>query len=244
MEMQAVITNTVIDRGLRFSQCAEMLTHDEIRDELIRQIDAGKQKQAEVARHLCIAPARVQEIRKGTRRVQQDEMPKLAVLLGMKEAERNFRAVESVSLIPNWGKVAQGVWLEQSEFDQGETVPYDRSAGDAPPVDLFAVTPEGTSMNLRFMPGTRLICRKVQFASGSFRPGDYVIAERTAHDLVELTVKRLEIDDDGAYWLHSESSDKRFQEPWLIGKPEETGDDTEVRVVGKVIRAVQDFENV
>lgn len=223
-----------------------MRTHDEIRAELIRQIAAGDVKQAEVARHLCIAPARIAEIRNGTRRIQPDEMPKLAQLLGMEPEPRVLDPVLSVEQIPHWGKVAQGVWLEQGQADEDarRSVPYDRMGGDAGTADLFAVTPEGNSMNKVFMPGTRLICRKVPFGGGAYKSGDYVIAERTAHDLFEMTVKRLEIDDDGQHWLHSESTDERFSEPWPIGKPDNGyHSDVEVRVLGKVIRAVLSFED-
>lgn len=248
MLMQAEMTEVVIDRVLRLPQSVEMLTHDEIRAELIRQIDAGLVKQASAARYLNIAPARVAEIRKGVRRIQPDEMPKLAEFLGMvaRSTGRTY-PIDSVTRIPNLGKVAQGVWLEQSESDpdNDDTVVYDRMAGDPPPTDLFAVTPEGTSMNLRFMPGTRLICRRLPFGVAAIKPGDYVIVERTAHELSEMTCKRLEQDDDGNYWLHSESSDEKYREPWFIGKPDNGHfTDLEVRMLGKVIRAVQDFENV
>ena len=157
------------------------------------------------------------------------------------------KPIAGVKEIPNLGKVAQGVWLEQSEIDPDlqDTVSYDQRPGDPAPTDLFAVTPEGNSMNLRFLPGTQLICRKVPFGTGIYKSGDYVIAQRNAHELVELTVKRVEIDDDGIYWLHSESTDDRFKEPWRVGCADDNHhDDREVSILAKVIRAVQDFENV
>lgn len=243
MIRQEAITKNVIAADFLQSQGLGMLTHDEIRAELIRQIDAGKVKQAAVARKLCIAPARVAEIRNGTRRIQPDEMPELAVMLGLvREPTPGATPIESVSNIPNWGKVAQGVWMEQSTVQEGG-VAYDRTRWDAPATDLFAVTPEGRSMNLRFLPGTQLICRKIPFGSGAYASGDYVIAERTAHDLHEMTCKRLSVDDDGVHWLHSESDDPQFSEPWRIGKPDtDHHDDMEIRILGKVVRAVQDFE--
>lgn len=243
MQLQAAITIPVMD-GRNFPpQSRDMLTHDEIRDEMFRQIDAKIYSQADIAKLLGIAPARMTEMRKGTRQLQQDEMPKVAEFLGMTERRSKLSAVEATHRIRNWGAVAQGAWLEQSEGMPEAYVEYDRLRGDPPPDDLFAVTPVGTSMNQRFPEGTQLICRKVPFGSGTYYPGDFVIVERTKHDLVELTVKRLERDDSGAYWLHSESDDERFKEPWKIGKPR--GDhftDLEVRVLGRVVRAVQDYE--
>src|SRR3546814_8855084 len=76
--MQEAITKTVIDRLFAISQCRLMLTADDILDELIRQIDAKKVTQADVARHLGIPPPRVKEMHKRTRRVQQREMKSLA----------------------------------------------------------------------------------------------------------------------------------------------------------------------
>lgn len=242
--MQEEITIPVIDGSFLWAHQAPMLTHDEIKAELLRQIDNGTAKQADVARHLGIAPARINEIRKGTRRIQQDEMPKLAIFLKMREPDVNRFPVQDYVRIPHWGKVAQGVWLEQSQSEpDGDFVIFDRIKGDPPATDLFAVTPEGTSMNKRFPEGTRLICRSVANGDGSFTSGSYVIVQRLNHDLREMTCKRVEVDGDGVFWLHSESTDPRFAAPWRIGKPSEMHhDDTEIRVIGKVIRAVLDFE--
>jgi len=247
MQCPEEITKPVIECGFRSAHLAEMLTADQIRDELICQLDAGLIKGADVARALCIAPARITEMRNEKRRVQQSEMAPLAELLGMTEKGASETKIESVYKIANLGKVAQGVWLEEDsiEPDEQQTVFYDRMRGDPPPVDLFAVTPEGSSMNQCFLPGTQLICRRVPFGSSDYKPGDYVIAERKAHDLVEMTVKRLEIDNDGNYSLHAESDDERYKQPWPIGKPDrDQHDDQEIRIIAKVIRAVRDFERL
>jgi phage repressor protein C with HTH and peptisase S24 domain len=245
--MQQAITKAVIDSRVRFPHSAPMLSHDEIREELIRQIDERLIKQVCVARKLGVAPARISEIRRGLRKIQPDEMPVLAEMFGMTEAAtKTPQRVEATDHVPHWGKVAQGVWLEQTLSDDEESfVPYDRLKGDPPPVDLFAVTPEGSSMNKVFPLGTQLICRRVPFGFGSFAAGDYVIVQRTAHDLAELTCKRVEIDAEGVYWLHSASHDPRYKEPWRIGSPDESHfADDGIAVIGKVVRAVQDFERV
>lgn len=246
--MQALITKPVIDTLCRVPHGADMLTHDQIREELIRQLENGTLKAVEVARKLCIAPARVTEMRKRERRVQPEEMPVLAELLGLAEAyPLKAVPIENSPKVRHLGKVAQGVWLDESMIepdpDDYEYVPYDRRHGDPSAADLFAVTPEGTSMNLAFKPSTMLICRRVPFGVGQFKSGDYVIAARAAHDLREMTCKRVEIDDEGAYWLHSETDDDRFKKPWRIGRPnEQHHGDEEVRIIAKVIRAVRDYE--
>lgn len=219
-----------------------MLTAEAILAEMIRQIDASEIAQVDVARRLGIAPARVTEMKKGTRRLQAAEMQPLAELLGMVARDPlGGSAIDDPYMIPHLGKVAQGVWLEQTTDDEPlPPVPYDRFRGDPAPMDLFAVTPEGNSMNLRFPAGSRLICRRVRFGNVGVASGQYVIVSRTAHDLRELTCKRVEIDTDGNYWLHSESDDPRFKDPWLVGKPDNgLFTDMEVVIEGRVIRAVQ-----
>lgn len=235
----------MIDSEICLSQHSEMLSADEIREELIRQLDGKTLTGASVARTLGIAPARVTEMKNRERKVQQEEMQPLAQLLDMVDPVPTLTMVQSVTSVQNWGKVAQDVWLEQTEIDPDDVtfVAYDRLPGDTAPVELFAVTPEGASMNQAFMPGVQLICRRIGGTDEWLLDGDYVIAERSNHDLRELTCKRVRKDDRGRFWLHSESSDARFVQPWLIGgngAGEHT--DIEVRVIGKVIRAVQNFE--
>lgn len=60
-----------------------MFTHDEIRAELLRQIEAGAVTQAAVARRLKTTPPRISEVVKGTRRIQPHEMSILVSFLGM-----------------------------------------------------------------------------------------------------------------------------------------------------------------
>lgn len=249
MQLQALFTKSVIDAGLRFPQLTDMLTHDQIRAELIRQLESEKIKGVDVAAKLNIAPARITEIKKGERRIQQKEMPTLAELLGMVEPPLgSVKPIVSETAVPYLGEVAQGVWLEQSMASDDPTdmpsVVYDRMKGDPGPENLFAVRPVGTSMNLAFRdPRTYLICRRVPFTDYYPKAGEYVIVERTAHDLREYTCKRVEIDGDGVFWLHSESDDPRWHDPWRIGKPDAGHhSDVEITIIGKVIRAIQDYE--
>jgi hypothetical protein len=184
-------------------------------------------------------------MRNRERKVQQAEMVPLAEFLGMISTAPLTERIEQVAQIPHLGDVAQGIWLEQSFTDPEhvESVPYDRRAGDPAPADLFSVTPKGKSMNLRFRdPNIRLICHRIPFTGAYYRSGDLVIVERDAHDLCEMTCKRVEIDESGVYWLHSESDDPSFSEPWRIGIEGDGCDqDVHIRVVAKVLRGVIDY---
>ena len=105
----------------------------------------------------------------------------------------------------------------------------------------FAVRMDGLSMNRTIQPGADLECLYVKFSPVAPRPGDLVIVERKAHDLVELTCKRLA--KDGEEWvLLCESYEPEFQEPIRIGKPDD-GDftDNETCVVGIVLSAKLDL---
>lgn len=136
---------SVIDAPLRFSQCQHVLTADDIREELIRQLDAGRLAGVAVAAALGIATPRVTEMRKRERRVQQQEMQPLAELLGMVEridvverAPSNATIVklEGAALedpdedLPVWGsalgaaKEVDGEAIEQTMLNTGDTVEY------------------------------------------------------------------------------------------------------------------------
>lgn len=105
----------VIDRRLRFSQCAAVYSHDELIAELRHQLAAKKFKQNALARHLRIAPARISEMLKGERRIQLNEMQPLAEWLGVSDpaAKRDIpEGAKPVNSIPLLGDVPAGPWRE------------------------------------------------------------------------------------------------------------------------------------
>jgi hypothetical protein len=136
--------------------------------------------------------------------------------------------------------VAAGTWRETAvdEVDEAEEVTIDALDGDDGQ-ELFAVRPQGQSMNLTIPANSVLICRRIPFGKIEAQPGDLVIVERQAHDLTETTCKRLAV-LDGQYALLSESDRPEFQKPIMIGKPDvEHYADDEVRVIGVVLRGIQ-----
>lgn len=246
--MQEAITIPVIDSISVFSHMREMHSHDEILAEMVRQIEAKIWKQNALAAALSIAPARVKEMMLGKRRIQPAEMAPLAKLLGMTQDEAPAMVpISSSPHVPFLGKVAAGVWLEESwrDPDYLETVPFDRLPGDPGAADLFAVQPEGDSMDRKWPDPVYLIFRRVKFGFADVAPGNYVLVERENHDLYEMTCKRLEIDDEtGDFLLVSESSNPKYADPIRVRRSPEDGDhvDTGVNVIGKLVRAVQDYE--
>lgn len=98
-------TKSVIDVGGYVQQGRGVLSHDEILAELILRLDAGL-KAKDVAAHLKIAPARVTEMRKGDRRVQQHELVPLAEFLGLVEPKAEKEQVAEVLAI--WREIPAG----------------------------------------------------------------------------------------------------------------------------------------
>jgi SOS-response transcriptional repressor LexA len=137
------------------------------------------------------------------------------------------------------GPVAAGIWREQADWPPEER--YTLTVGPSPVrgAERFAVRMEGYSMDRTIPPGSDLECLRVTFGEIEPQPGDLVIVERHAHDLTEMTCKRL--DRDGDEWvLRSESTRPEFQEAIRLGKPDEgLFVDNEIRVIGIVIKAHQ-----
>jgi len=73
---------SVIDAMLRFSQNGEVIDHIELREELIRQLEAGTVTASEIAEFLGVSRPRVTEMKGRTRRIQQHELVPLAQKLG------------------------------------------------------------------------------------------------------------------------------------------------------------------
>jgi SOS-response transcriptional repressor LexA len=148
--------------------------------------------------------------------------------------------------IPVLGRVAAGVWLEETfaepDLNELPRISYDRLPGQSGSKNLFAVELAGDSMNLAFPPNSILICERVPFGFAEIREGDFVIVERENHNLREMTCKKIALDENGDFLLQSQSSNPKFSEPIRI--PRSLDDeyvDNGVNLIGKVVRAVQDF---
>lgn len=139
------------------------------------------------------------------------------------------------------GAVAAGVWRDQTEWPASERYKVKFGKSRYSERERFGVRLEGLSMNRTIAPGSDLECLWTKFSPLAAQPGDLVIVERQAHDLVELTCKRLAMDGD-EYILLAESYEPEFQEPIRLGNPDDgVFDDNEIRIVGIVLSAKQDL---
>lgn len=144
-----------------------------------------------------------------------------------------FEALEVV------GAVAAGVWREQTEWAQEDRYSIEVGPNPFPGSERFALRMEGYSMDKIIPPGSDLECLRVSYGYVEPQPGDIVIVQRDKHDLHELTCKRLDHDGQN-FILRAESTRAEFQEPILIGRPDEdhVGDDG-ITIIAIVLRAHQ-----
>lgn len=140
------------------------------------------------------------------------------------------------------GAVAGGVWLEQTQWPEEEQYEVDVPVLHGPEARLerFVVELRGPSMDVTIPPGSILDCIRVPFNNVDYQPGDLVIVERHAHDLTEMTCKRLARGPEG-WELHAESTKPRFRDEVIkVGDPDpDQHTDNDVRVIGIVLEARQ-----
>lgn len=139
------------------------------------------------------------------------------------------------------GSVAAGRWLAQTDWPTGERYEVRFGPPPFPGAKRFSVRMEGLSMNRTIQPGADLECLWIKFSAIPPAPGDLVIVERHAHDLTEMTCKRLDRDEKG-WLLRAESTEPEFDEPIRIGEPDpEAVTDDGVNVIGIVLSAKSDL---
>lgn len=139
------------------------------------------------------------------------------------------------------GAVAAGVWLEQTDWPPEEQYEVEVAplVGREATLERFLVEVRGYSMDKTIPPGSVLDCVRIKYTEIAPEDGDLVIVERNAHDLTEMTVKRLRRGEDG-WELHAESTKPEFQEVLKWSPPDpDLHVDNEVEVTAIVLEARQ-----
>jgi len=115
--------------------------------------------------------------------------------------------------IPVVGNVQAGVWTMGLELSQDEwetiTIPRPDDTGSK----YFGLRVVGDSMDLVYSPGSILICVRMIDFFDELLQGDHVIVQRRCSysDECEYTVKELQKDKDGKFWLVPRSSNPAHQ---------------------------------
>jgi SOS-response transcriptional repressor LexA len=148
---------------------------------------------------------------------------------------------QSYEMLEVVGAVAAGVWREQTEWSQDDRYSIEVGPNPFPGSERLALKMEGLSMDKVIPPGSDLECLRVAYGYVEPQPGDIVIVQRDKHDLHELTCKRLDHDGQN-YILRAESTRAEFQEPIVIGRPDENSiSDDGIAIIAIVLRAHQNL---
>lgn len=146
------------------------------------------------------------------------------------------QAFETLDVV---GAVAAGVWREETTWSAEDRYSIEVGPNPFPGSERFALRMEGNSMDKLIPPGSDLECLRVAYGYVEPQPGDIVIVQRDRHDLHELTCKRLDHDGQN-FVLRAESTRPEFQEPIIIGRPdEEHVGDNDITILAIVLRAHQ-----
>lgn len=164
----------------------------------------------------------INRLENGKRTLTQDWMEKIAAALRIDPADL-LPARQAVGQVMVCGDVQAGAWREALQWPEEDwyeaPVPDDpRYAG----VRRFALEVRGASMNRVYPDGTILICVNPAEAEMAPKPGQRVIVQRRSPEgLIEATVKELQQDEAGGYWLWPRSDHPEHQTPIRVDDGEE-----------------------
>jgi phage repressor protein C with HTH and peptisase S24 domain len=198
--MQGLSTISVLDSGLRFSHPLSMLGHHEIREELIRQLDAGEIRPKDVTAALGIPSSRVAEMRKRTRRIQPDELERMAGLLKMRDQPQPRDQAFGQGKMSGTAQPRPGPVLASGDVVQVQKLDLSLSMGPGTLIDDW-VESEPVSFDLAFL---RLVTRspsdRLKLVTGI---GDSMYPTLNWGDAILIdTTDRALARQDGIYWIN------------------------------------------
>lgn len=207
-----------------------MLSRDDVREELIRQLDAGIVVAADVARELEISGSRMTEMKSRERKVQDREMPLLISILKMKDGsvrspvnewrgpeleEPLFQSPESsfsdmedyvpVSILPTFvGAGGGGSGDDEAKY---ELMPRSLIEIDlrGKPIDFMLVNVRGESMEPDFHHGDQILIDRRD--NNPIQPGAFALWDGDAH-----VIKLVERVPQKRGWYRVFSANQRFSE--------------------------------
>lgn len=214
----------------------------------LRELHQHRKSQRGLAQALGLAPARVSEIIQGTRRLQVEELDRVATYLEWPRARVEAYYAAGGELVANSldagqigslmvvGVVQAGVWREALEWAPEDWRPAPIAPDSRfPRQRQFGLEVRGPSMNEEYPEGSVVICVRLFELGRDPVHGEHVICQRRSSEGVETTIKELRRGDDGSFWLWPRSSDPNFQAPWHLAPPRQDDDNDDVRIVALVV---------
>lgn len=101
-------------------------------------------------------------------------------------------------------------------------------------IEQFGLEVRGPSMNNLYPDGSVVVCVSLMELGTDPAPGDHVIVRRQSTEGVEATIKEIQRDEAGAYWLWPRSSDPNFQQPWKLPHGDHFGNE-DLTIIALVI---------
>lgn len=187
---------------------------------------------AGLARAMEVAPARITEIIRGTRKIQAGELTAMSAYLQLSiddilaHSEQSaahlsvLHSGEGFRAIRVRGTVCAGQWSEAAELRAEDHITM--YVPKAPPThypNLYGVKVEGPSMNQIYPEGTILYVVPLLDFDRSVGNEFFVIAQQVKHGEYETTVKQF-ITLDGRNWLYPRSNHPEHQAPIEIPQPD------------------------
>lgn len=151
-------------------------------------------------------------------KLAQSERATISQLIGESDETAEFH-LPRIDVI---GEVQAGVWRTAASlyYDEQMTmaVPVEDKYADR----AFGLRVRGNSMNEHYPEGAVLVCVKLPEFDDAIVAGDHVVIHRrSGNDTVEATVKEIERDADGGWWLWPRSTDPAHQQPIRIQSPDD-----------------------
>lgn len=147
--------------------------------------------------------------------------------------------------LPIRDRVQAGAWLMADDADQRDAPTFATPRDPRyPHADQWLSTVVGDSVDLlRIFDGDLVQCVDAIAIDYVPRNGDIVEVERTRFQGAEreLTIKQVEIGEDGVARLWPRSSNPRWRQPIELLKDGDGPDHVEVRVRGLVVRSIRSF---
>jgi repressor LexA len=157
--------------------------------------------------------------------------------------ERAEQSELRLPLIKIIGEVEAGAWrtVEALYYEDQEVlaIPVQKQYASR----AFGLRVRGPSMNKVYPEGTVLVCVRLPEFDEAVLPGDRVVVHRRSdNDTIEATVKEIERDANGGWWLWPRSKHPHFQTPIAVPNPDDwalTSQGDEIYVFAVVIGSLR-----
>lgn len=203
-----------------------------------------KKTKAGLALALGVSPARITDLVSGKRSVGATEIPIIAAylewpeILLLSKISGGVVAPTALGSVRVIGEVQAGIWRPAViwPYDEQYIAPVAADPRYAQ-FPQFGLLVRGPSMNKIFPDGSVAICVNLIDLGRDPRSGQRVVVQRriATEDGYEVTIKELEKDAQGDYWLWPRSTDPNFQQPWKLRHEYARDDNEDVQVAALVI---------